>query len=252
MIVEEANGSQSRAQSFLAECPSVFDEYLTWVKENRTEENKNKLDNEFIDKMSYQDVKDFLNKIQDERDKESKDKLSKMKFKERNFSLVPIDSYEEFHSKYGGRATGDGSSDKYAGGGGTAWCHANGKGTYNGWTNNGEKFFVLQNNNWKNIPFDKESNANNPKDAYGNSLIALLVDKRGGLKRATLRCNHVGVNSNADNQYKTYAELSEIAGFNVEEEISKYININDGVIEISKDDIISIDLLSIDEVEEFP
>lgn len=192
MLVDYANGNPSTAQSFLNECPAVFDEYLTWIKENRTEENKNKLDSNFIDKMSYQDVKDFLDELQAERDKESKDKLSQMEFNQSNFSLVPINSYEEMHSKYGGRATGDGSSDKYAGGGGTAWCHTNNEGVYNGWTQGGNKFFVLQNNNWKDIPFDRESNKENPKDAYGNSLIALLVDKRHGtLKRATLRCNHV-------------------------------------------------------------
>lgn len=246
MLVDYANGNKSTAQSFLNECPAVFDEYLTWIKENRTEENKNKLDSNFIDKMSYQDVKDFLDKLQDERDKESKDKLAQMKFKQSNFSLVPINSYEEMHSKYGGSATGDSSSDKYAGGGGTAWCHTNSKGVYDAWIQGGNKFFVLQNNNWKDIPFDRESNAENPKDAYGNSLIALLVNKRNGtLKRATLRCNHVGVNSNADNQYKTYAELSEVAGFNVEEEIAKYIGAVGGAIEIDPSEVVSVDLLSI-------
>lgn len=251
MLVDYANGNQSTAQSFLSECPAVFDEYLTWIKENRTEENKNKLDSNFIDKMSYQDVKDFLDELQAERDKESKDKLSQMKFNQSNFSLVPINSYEEMHSKYGGRATGDGSSDKYAGGGGTAWCHTNNEGVYNGWTQGGNKFFVLQNNNWKDIPFDRESNKENPKDAYGNSLIALLVDKRHGtLKRATLRCNHVGVNSNADNQYKTYAELSEVAGFNVEEEVAKYIDVKPGgVIELDPSEVVSVDLLSIKQAE---
>lgn len=252
MLVDYANGNQSTAQSFLNECPAVFDEYLTWIKENRTEENKNKLDSNFIDKMSYQDVKDFLDELQAERDKESKDKLSQMEFNQSNFSLVPINSYEEMHSKYGGRATGDGSSDKYAGGGGTAWCHTNNEGVYNGWTQGGNKFFVLQNNNWKDIPFDRESNKENPKDAYGNSLIALLVDKRHGtLKRATLRCNHVGVNSNADNQYKTYAELSEVAGFNVEEEIAKYVSPT-GAIEIDPSEVVSVDLLSIEEAERLP
>ena len=103
------------------------------------------------------------------------------------------------HRLYGGRATGDGSSDQYAGNGGTAWCHTNSKDVYDSWVKNGGKFFVLQNNDWQNIPFNKESNENNPKDDYGNSLIALLVSRTGKLKKATLRCNHVGVSSNADN-----------------------------------------------------
>ena len=252
MLVDYSNGSQSTAQSFLNECPAVFDEYLTWIKENRTEDNKNKLDSNFIDKMSYQDVKDFLDKLQDERDKESKDKLAQMEFNQSNFSLVPINSYEEMHSKYGGRATGDGSSDKYAGGGGTAWCHTNNEGVYYSWTQGGNKFFVLQNNNWEDIPFDRESNKENPKDSYGNSLIALLVDKKGTLKRATLRCNHVGVNSNADNQYRTYAELSEVAGFNVEEEIAKYIVKPGEVTELDPSEVVSVDLLTLDIADLLP
>ena len=36
----------------------------------------------------------------------------------------------------------------------------------------------------------------------------------------------MGVSSNADNQYKTYAELSSIAGFNVEEEVKSALGIS--------------------------
>ena len=216
MIVEEANGSQEKAQEFLTDSIATFEQYLTWVKENRDKQGGTKLDDEFNNKMHYRDVVDFLQKVQDELDKQSKDELANMTFNTSNYELVPINSFDEFHSLFGGRATGDGSSDKYAGGGGTAWCHANSSGTYDNWVNRG-KFFVLANRNWKDIPFDKKSNDENPKDAYGNSLIALLVDPNTGkLLNATLRCNHVGVNSNADNQYKTYSELSSIAGFNVE------------------------------------
>ena len=199
MLVKEANGNRNRATDFLRECPAVFDEYLTWIKDNREKVGPEKIDNEFLNQMSYADVKNKLQELQDERDKASEDKLSKMKFGISNYSIVPINSYEEFHSKYGGRATGNGSSDKYAGGGGTAWCHANAQPVYDSWTRGGNRFFVLQDNNWKNIKFDEKSNRDNPKDAYGNSLIALLVDRRGKLKRATLRCNHVGVTRNADN-----------------------------------------------------
>lgn len=222
MIVEESNGSAERAEQFLRESPSVFEQYLTWVKENR-EKVGNSIDNEFVNKMHYKDVVEFLEKVQDERIKKSKAELEKMKFSSSNYSLVPIDSFEQFKSLYGGRATGDGSSDKCAGGGGTAWCHTNSKSTYDSWTSRGQRFFVLQNNDWKNIPFNPKTNQEkNGKDEYGNSLIAILTDKYGRLLNATLRCNHVGVSANADNQYNTYAELSRVAGFNVEEEINKY------------------------------
>ncbi len=219
MLVEEANGSQSRAQSFLTECPDVFEKFLTYVKENRDKIGGNSFDQKFVSQMSYQDVKNFNDELQAARDKQSAEELSTMQFNSSNFELVPIENYQQMNELFGGRLTGDGSSDKYAGGGGTAWCHTNSESTYNNWRRRG-KFYVLANKNFENIKFDPVSNAENPKDAYGNSLIAILVDERTGkLLNATLRCNHVGVSSSADNQYKTYAELSKVAGFNVEEAV---------------------------------
>ena len=222
MLVDEADGDVNKAQEFLRKCPAVFNQYLTYVKKNRDKLGGLELDNRFINQMSYEDVKNELSRINSELKKQSDEELSKMKFgKSSSYELVPIYSYDKFHSKFGGSATGDGSSDKYAGGGGTAWCHANSKSVYDDWIeDNTRMFFVLANKNWKDIPFDEDSNEQNPKDDYGNSLIAILVDiETGDLLNATLRCNHIGVSSNADNQYDTYAELSKIAGFNVEDAV---------------------------------
>ena len=229
MCVEESNGDKNKAIKFLNDSPQVFDKYLTWVKENRSKYGT-KLDDDFNNKLSYKDVVDFLEKIQAELDKKSEEELANMNFSSSNYELVPINSFEQFNSLFGGKATGDGSSDKYAGGGGTAWCHANSESTYNlnSWAGDPHhKFYVLANKDWKKIKFDAESNSNNPKDDYGNSLIALLVDTiTGRLLNATLRCNHVGVSSNADNQYKTYSELSKIAGFNVRDAINSDLDIS--------------------------
>ena len=239
MIVEECEGNIYNVQSILTECPNVFNQYLYWVLENRDKVGT-QIDNEFIQKMSYQDVKDKIEEIQAQRDAQSKDELSKMDFsKSSHYSLVPIDSYEQVHNLYGGNATGDGDDLEgyYAGNGGTAWCHTNSQNTYNNWIGNGNKFFVLQRDNWKDIPFNEEDNDRyNGKDDYGNSLIAILVDKYGKLKNATLRCNHVGVPMKADNQYDTYADLSKVVGFNVEEEVQK----NLPEIEEPKDEVIEI------------
>lgn len=217
----------------------TLDSYLTWVKENREKIGSSVMDDKFLNKMSIEDVEKELKQIEEERERKSKEELANKKFEEQsNFDLDMINSFDEFNSKYGGRATGDGTSDKWAGAGGTAWCHANDKYTYNNWVDgNNYVFFVLYNKNWKDIPFggtpdpNKRSYASgenpNPKDAYGNSLIALLVNRRNGkLEKATLRCNHVGVPRNPDNQYNTYAELSEVAGFNVEEEVYKLLSLD--------------------------
>lgn len=221
MYTEETDGSQEQIDDFKAKSTELFNQYLTWVKENREKLGGTEFDNKFNKSMSFQEMKDDLKRIQDEIDAKSKEELSKMKFDRSNFSIVPIKNYKQMHDLYGGHWTGDGSSDLYAGGGGTAWCHTNSEYTYDSWVSGNEQFFVLQNNDWKDIPFDKESNARDPKDDYGNSLIAIRTDEYGNLLNATLRCNHVGVRSSADNQYDNYADLSRIAGFNVEEEIKK-------------------------------
>lgn len=236
MLIKHCNGDPSKAKQFLTDSMSVFNNYLTWVKENRpkmTSSEQQELDREFNEQMSFEDLERKLDEILSEREKKSSDELSKMNFSDfSNYELVPIDSFEEFNSKFGGRQTGDGSSDKYAGGGGTAWCHANSKPTYDYWVDNGRyKFFVLANKGWRDIKFDQKSNQKNPKDQYGNSLVALRVNKKTGrLENATLRCNHVGVPSNADNQYDTYAELSKLAGFNVEDAVKE--NLKDSIVDI--------------------
>lgn len=216
----------------------TLDSYLTWVKENREKIGSSVMDDKFLNKMSIEDVEKELKQIEEEREKKSKEELADREFGESNFDLDMINSFDEFNSKYGGRATGDGTSDKWAGAGGTAWCHANDKYTYNNWVSgNNNVFFVLYNKDWKNIPYggipdpnqrSYESGENpNPKDAYGNSLIAIRVGRSTGkLLNATLRCNHLGVPKNPDNQYKTYAELSDVAGFNVEEKVKELLGID--------------------------
>lgn len=225
MLVEEANDNKEMAHMFLTECPAIFDEYLTWVKENRDSAGGASFDNKFVNTLRYAEIEEFIRDIHAKRDAESKEKLASMEFGESDYKLVPIESYEQMNDLYGGKLTGDGSSDDYAGHGGTAWCHTNSEAVYNDWANGGRQFFVLERNGWKDIPFDKESNnLHKGKDAYGNSLIAIRVSRGGELLNATLRCNHVGVSRNADNQYKTYAELSEVAGFNVEDAVNEYLD----------------------------
>ena len=143
------------------------------------------------------------------------------------------------HNLFGGKWTGRGDSDLGAGYGGSGWCHTNGKGTYDSWIRRGKggaKFYVLARKDWKDIPFDAESNNENPKDDYGNSLIALLVDKKTGeLLNATLRCNHAGIRSgSADNQYQTYGELSQLAGFNIKDAIMEDLSGSTGQLKIKE------------------
>ena len=72
-------------------------------------------------------------------------------------------------------------------------------------------------------------------------MIALRVRSDGSLRNATLRCNHVGVDTNADNQYKTYAELSRLAGFNVEEKVKEYLEEKGYIIDPNDDGIFVVE-----------
>jgi len=226
MCVEESNGDTDKARKFLEDSADIFNKYLTYLKEERDkQEDKTSFDKIFMNQTTYQEVKDFVEEHKAEMDKKSKEELNNMQFNgSSNYELIPINSYEEFHDKFGGRLTGNGESDAPAGGGGTAWCHANGENTYRNWVKGGKyKFFVLARKDFKDIPFNPKTNAEmQGKDDYGNSLIALRVKTRNNeLENATLRCNHEKNIKNADNQYNTYAELSALAGFNVEEKINE-------------------------------
>lgn len=221
MIVEESHGSTFDAADFVSHSIPVFDAYLTYVKELRDKLGGVSYDNKFINEMHFSDVEQAIKDFKEEYYSDISDISRNPEIT--GYSLIPINSYDEFHEMFGGHWTGNGVTDEYAGHGGTAWCHANSESTYDSWTNGHKKFFVLAADNWKDIQFDPISNAQNPKDAYGNSLIALRTDYSGYLLNATLRCNHVGVIDNPDNQYKTYEQLSALTGFDVESAITKYI-----------------------------
>ena len=224
MCVEESHGTARGVADFLNISVSVFDQFLTYVKDNRDELGGVKFDDKFNNEMSYQDVVYFMNDITDSLDRESDTALAEMTFepKTTQFKLVPITSYAQFNEDFGGTLTGDGSPASFSGDPssmGNAWCHANSKFVYDTWVQRG-KLYVLANKYYKRIKFNPESNSANPKDKYGNSLIAILVDPQTGrLLNATLRCNHVGVPTSPDNQYHTYAELSDVAGFNVKDAV---------------------------------
>ena len=228
MYDEQTGGDAEKVKEFEEQSTPIFDQFLMWVRENRDKIGGSLYDAEFNQKMSYKDVEDKLAEIQADLKKKNDEEMSKLKFGSSNYKLVPIESYEQMHKLFGNGKTGDGTDKEgeYAGSprGGTAWCHTNNKGTYDSWVNgNKNKFYVLQRNNYEDIPFDAdEIRQKHGYGEYGESLMAILADKYGNLKKVTLRGNHVGNPSKPDNMYETYAELSKIAGFNVEEEIKKY------------------------------
>ena len=93
-------------------------------------------------------------------------------------------------------------------------------------------FFVLAKKDWKEIkaPNPKTTNA---YDAYGTSLIAILVDvATGKLLNETLRWNHVidpsktNPSATVDKAFKdNYGELSQVVGMDVKAEVDKAVRV---------------------------
>ena len=133
-------------------------------------------------KWSFKEFKDWFSPIQ--KDLEKNDVYKQLEQPKSNYDLVSINSYQQLNN-LAGASTGDGQNA------GSAWCHSIGKTTYDAWVKKGaNKFFVLVHKNYKNIKATKGENC--PKDEYGLSLMALLVEvETGKLLNCTLRWNHV-------------------------------------------------------------
>ena len=156
--------------------------------------------------MDFEDFSTMMKKISDEDAKNAAD--VKFKVEDRGYKIIPIMSYEELNSKFGGDKTGyKGTSE---------WCHTNGKSTYDGWTDNYTKFFfVIAKDNWEEIsPHDDPQKDDDAYDEYGLSLMAILVSREGKLLNCTLRWNHViepkyaKPGREVDRAFISFAELS--------------------------------------------
>lgn len=215
MLVEEAHGSIQGAVRFLETSPAIFDTYLTFVTELRDKLGGVEYDNYFLNEMKYSDVEDEIEKFIDTYYDDNYD-LPETTYPG-EYELIPIYDYDQLHSEFGGNWTGDGNSSD------STWCHTNDRSVYDAWTRGGQRLFVLARNDWKDIPFNPETNAQTPKDEYGTSLIAIRVGKNGQLLNATLRCNHIGTPKAPDRQYQTFAQLSELTGMDVRFAVERYI-----------------------------
>ena len=245
VIIDECDGNARKMQEFIDDPDNmkVFDTVISWARAERPKvadpnakpdkpsAAQEKIDNDIMHDWKFED---FINKADEiEEERENADYEGSGSMESSDFEIIPIESYDQMHELFGGRKTGlggeSGQGKEYSTDDGGAWCHTNGKTTYDSsvWTDHGRnKFFVLANKNWENIPPDIGTNYG--KNDYGHSLMALLVGPKGNLMKCTLRCNHEGIRDGgfpADNAYTTYAELSEIAGFDVGKAIKDMMGI---------------------------
>ncbi len=195
---------------------------LTYLKQFLNTQDLVQKDGEKVKQsMNLADFSTMMKKVSDE----DRDQANNAKFKveDRGYKIIPIMSYEELNSKFGGDKTGyKGTSE---------WCHTNGRSTYDIWTDNYTKFFfVIAKDNWQDIkPHDDPQKDDDAYDEYGLSLMAILVSKEGELLKCTLRWNHVVKPSTAkpgrevDRAFISFAELSQVTGLDVEAEVKRQL-----------------------------
>ena len=171
--------------------------------------------------MPLKDFSAMMKKVSDEDAKNAAN--VKFSIRDNGYKIIPFMSYEKLHEQFGGDKTGyKGESE---------WCHTNGVSTYDSWTENFKKFFfVIAKDNWQEIkPHENPKEDDNAYDDYGLSLMAILVSDKGRLLNCTLRWNHVvgpkytKPGRAVDNAFISYAELSQVTGFDVEAEVKNQL-----------------------------
>ncbi len=196
---------------------------LTYLKQFLNTQDLVQKDGEKVkSSMDLADFSSMMKKISDE-DRARADN-AEFKIEDHGYKIIPFMSYEELHEKFGEDKTGyDGESE---------WCHTNGQSTYDSWTENYTRFFfVIAKDGWEKIkPKRNPKEDDNAYDEYGLSLMAILVSREGELLNCTLRWNHViqpkyaKPGRGVDKAFISYAELSQVTGFDVEAEVKKELS----------------------------
>ena len=154
--------------------------------------------NEYDNNLNGMSADDLINRFADARVGELSKRKELMGGKQyhqnREYTIVPINSYEEAkkYSPY------------------TEWCVTHYPGAYEGNTAGGTgRFYFCLQNGFENVPEKVGPNA--PLDAYGLSMIAVCVTMEGEVKSITCRWNHK--NGGSDNVMDD-EQLSDLLGVN--------------------------------------
>ena len=127
----------------------------------------------------------------------NKAEIRKSQFQEKKeYKVIRIDSFEQIR-QYG----------KY-----NDWCLArdNGRGMYDNYTSDGvNQLYLILRDGFENEP--RQAGPNTPYDAYGLSMMTVIVDPNGQMTQSTTRWNHE--NGSSDAAF-TPKQISEIIGRN--------------------------------------
>ena len=170
-----------------------------------TPELNSKFD-EDLNGLSYFELFDKINPMRKNANRINQEKLSSLKLQNKNYKIIPIHSQEEA-SKY----------SEY-----TSWCITTMPDQWENYTRFGRRFYFLLKNGFENVPLPADPDAvGAPFDAYGLSMISVLVDMEGEPALVTTRYNHK-FNGENNPDLHTAEQVQNITGINFYKELKPY------------------------------
>ena len=179
---------------------------------------------EDLNGLSYFDLYDKINPMRKNSNRLNQERLSSLKLQNKNYRVIPINSQKEA-SRY----------SEY-----TSWCITTMMDQWENYTRFGRRFYFLLKNGFENVPLPADPEAvGAPFDAYGLSMISVLVDMEGEPVHVTTRYNHE-FNGEDNPDLHTAEQVQNITGINFYQELKPY----------TREELHSMGIISFDEVPE--
>ena len=179
---------------------------------------------EDLNGLSYFDLYDKINPMRKNSNRLNQERLSSLKLQNKNYRVIPINSQKEA-SRY----------SEY-----TSWCITTMMDQWENYTRFGRRFYFLLKNGFENVPLPADPEAvGAPFDAYGLSMISVLVDMEGEPVHVTTRYNH-DFNGEDNPDLHTAEQVQNITGINFYQELKPY----------TREELHSMGIISFDEVPE--
>ena len=179
---------------------------------------------EDLNGLSYFELFDKINPMRKNANRINQEKLSSLKLQNRNYQVIPINSQEEA-SRYSGY---------------TSWCITTMMDQWENYTRFGRRFYFLLKDGFENVPRPSSPNAvGAPFDAYGLSMISVLIDMEGEPAHITTRYNHE-FNGEDNPDLHTAEQVQNITGVNFYGELKPY----------TREELHSMGIIPFDEVPE--
>ena len=179
---------------------------------------------EDLNGLSYFELYDEINPMRKTANRLNQEKLSSLKLQNKNYRVIPINSQKEA-SRY----------SEY-----TSWCITTMMDQWENYTRFGRRFYFLLKDGFENVPRPADPEAvGAPFDAYGLSMISVLVDMEGEPVHVTTRYNHK-FNGENNPDLHTAEQVQNITGINFYKELKPY----------TREELHSMGIILFDEVPE--